>query len=267
MVTLIRLPFVFILPVMACFLLDTLNTTSSGQLTSYEFHHLASLIAETKQLLLDEKLSRHSLETYVQSLEQDLVHTKSALTSAKVAYDLQLNTTKTDFENKINKLDETIRHLNITLTKEKVNRHQLQQAYTRLSYEFQNLSRAQNSEANAFNDKLKNLTHETITRINSANTAIQLVNRSCTEIMDKEKLEIERVNQTFNGTLSSTLSEIKGINASVGAQLRQIVTNISSLTMDLASFEKQTAAIKNKTAILDVYANVSSAQQNKGKLF
>ena len=75
--------------------------------------------------------------------------------------------------------------------------------------------------------------------IDLANMAIQRVNQSATEALEKEKVTIDNLNQNTTGVLSSILPLIKGMNMSVSVNFGQIGKKISSFTADLANYKQR----------------------------
>ena len=152
---------------------DSRNQTYSG-LTSYEFQNLIDL-------LMDEKQSRHQLEAKVLALEQKLDDTKVEIGRQIELCEHKVNTSRDALEKLGNSSESEMASLRQAFNKEKTNRHYLQQAFTRLVNDFQNLT-AVNKNLLARNGKLEEefiaLSNQTEIRIESSEAVIKEVNQS-----------------------------------------------------------------------------------------
>ena len=153
--------------------LDTRNQTYSG-LTSYEFQNLFDL-------LLDEKQSRHQLEAQMSALEQKWDNSKTELDRQIELCEHRLNSSKDALEKLGNTSESEMNTLRQAFNKEKTNRHYLQQAFTRLVNDFQNLTTV-NKELLARNKLLEEgfqiLRNQTVSHLDATDAVIKDMNQS-----------------------------------------------------------------------------------------
>ena len=216
------LGFLFILSklrISDAFLLDASNSTVNG-LTSFEFRHLAGLISEERQ-------SRHQLESYVTRLEQELKNTKQ-----------QLNETNVILTQRINISDQTVAALNHTLNKEKFNRHQLQQGYSRLMTDFQNLTFA-NGALEEKNRKLEE-------RVYNLTLDNALSNMSDIGSFQQRLVAVEAVQQSLV-TRQAQSSHNKALISRNQADISKLNAQVSACSVNLSSLHSEIMELQRKS--------------------
>ena len=202
------------------------NSTATG-LNSFEYQHLSQLI--------------YNGQSRITTLEQELMTVKTihdiALKDMDLRHknvELQLNATNaelnvTEKELSVTKvtLDEQVRtagYIKLALEKEKINRHQLQQQYSGLINDFQNLSRSCHDDIAHLNQRVKDVESQSLPNN---------VNKNITDLL-KWLENVERLQTHVSN--STDLSKISTFDTNVS----EIMTDISAYHRDITQLQLRT---------------------------
>ena len=206
------------------FVLDSSSTPSAP--TAHNFEQLLDL-------LLDEKHFRTQLEQQVQELRDEL-------TTEKLAFEQQRNVTFV-------KLDEFQR----AFDKEKSNRFHLEQAYTRLTMDFHNLSLEHDALKRNNTDLEANLRNVSVkyAGLDEKVKNLTVASKDNKQLLSVVANDINVMNQTSIASLNAVHTDIANNHAGIATNRIDIGTNkadIATNLADIATSQADVAELKRK---------------------